>query len=311
MDACCRGVFAILLATTAQQAIAANHDFDGDRRDDVVWRHSTTGADVLWRSGEPVSNVALATVQNVQWKIVAVDDFDGDGRADLLWRNSLDGRNVIWRRAHAAMLQNVPAVPDTRWHVLGTGDFDGDGRADILWEHPVHERVIWPAANVWRVRQLGYLDFVAIADVDGDGRADLIGRAPFYLFGQRAYLAWSGADQDVRINLSANFEPPFPTLVVQGTGDFDGDGHSDLFLRDTSDGHDVLWPGCRPDRARTLGTVRDLSWNVVATGDYDGDGRSDLFWRNRVSGDTVLWLRANSTMARYLTRVPTQWAVVP
>jgi hypothetical protein len=45
-------------------------DFNGDARSDLVWRHSTTGRNVVWFSANSATAQALTTVTSLQWNIV-------------------------------------------------------------------------------------------------------------------------------------------------------------------------------------------------------------------------------------------------
>ena len=88
-----------------------------------------------------------------------------------------------------------------------------------------------------------------------------------------------------------------------GTGDFNGDGKSDIVWRDTS-GNTAIWlmNGAAVLSAGGLGNV-PTTWSIALTGDYDGDGKSDLLWRD-TSGNTAIWFM-NGTTDR-VDRVPRQ-----
>ena len=67
--------------------------------------------------------------------------------------------------------------------------------------------------------------------------------------------------------------------VIQ-TGDFNGDGKSDLVWQHT-DGSTAMWlmDGLTP----TSGTVvlePATGWRVHQVGDFNGDGKSDLVWQH-------------------------------
>jgi hypothetical protein len=119
--------------------LAATGDFNGDGKSDIVWRHSETGATIVWfmdgrtKAGEG----ALDTEPDLAWTIVATADFNGDGKPDILWRHSLTGANRVWFMD--GLLRTGVAALDTEadlaWTVVGTGDFNGDGHPDILWRH--------------------------------------------------------------------------------------------------------------------------------------------------------------------------------
>src|SRR5262249_27628796 len=76
---------------------------------------------------------------------------------------------------------------------------------------------------------------------------------------------------------------------LQGTGDFNGDGMSDIVWRHTG-GQTVLWEMNGGARIADL----DLSaissdWHIQGIGDFNADGHSDIFWRRAGSTGTVLW----------------------
>ena len=41
---------------------------------DILWRHSATGADVLWKSGSAATTQTLTTVANTYWRVVGAGD---------------------------------------------------------------------------------------------------------------------------------------------------------------------------------------------------------------------------------------------
>jgi hypothetical protein len=72
-----------------------------------------------------------------------------------------------------------------------------------------------------------------------------------------------------------------------GTGDFNGDGKSDILWQDTS-GNVGLWlmNGAQVTPAGVGGAP--AGWSIVETGDFDGDGKSDILWQH-TSGVLGLW----------------------
>jgi hypothetical protein len=242
---------AYLVGIPKEWRIAGSGDFNGDSRADVLFRHDD-GRITNWlglATGGIINNDlnAFAAVE-ANWSVAAVDDFDGDGRADILFRN-VDGRVTNWLgqgdggfvNNDATTLLNVP----TDWQVAGSGDFNGDGYADILWRHQDGRVTNWT------------------------GRTD------------------GGFSNNDGIALSY---VPVEWKVV-GTGDFNGDGLSDLLWRNI-DGSLSNWLG-RADGgfvnndAITYTNGIPTSWHVADTGDYNGDGRSDILWRNDDGGLTT------------------------
>ncbi len=75
--------------------------------------------------------------------------------------------------------------------------------------------------------------------------------------------------------------------------DFDNDGRSDIFWRNTVTGENYHFPMRGTAIADTEGyarTVSDQNWTVVWIGDFNGDGRADLFWRNVSTGENYIYL---------------------
>jgi cysteine-rich repeat protein len=93
-------------------------------------------------------------------------------------------------------------------------------------------------------------------------------------------------------------------------GDFDGDGKSDLFWRNGSNGSDVIW---KSGNSATSQAVAGLSttWQLVGRGDFNGDGKSDVFWRNASTGANAIWKSASNATPQAVTGVSNlDWKIV-
>jgi len=121
--------------------VAGIADFNGDGRDDVLWRN-TDGRLTDWlgteNGGFQPNSANLLDNVSLDWKVVGVGDFNNDGKADILWRND-DGRITDWLgTGTGAFTDNVANAYNSvslDWHVANIGDFNGDGRADIAWRN--------------------------------------------------------------------------------------------------------------------------------------------------------------------------------
>lgn len=113
-----------------------------------------------------------------------------------------------------------------------------------------------------------------------------------------------------QLGVTYRFIPPAAQILAPR--DFDGNGKSDLFWRNSVSGLNSPW-------RRFIGTfvpsstaaVTDLRWKLVANGDFDGDLRADVFWRNDVTGETSIWFM-NGGAVRSAVRsvtVPVAWDV--
>ena len=131
----------ISTSVATEWQIAGVGDFNGDGRDDIMWRNND-GRITNWlgtASGGFSDNVANAyNGVSTDWQVAGVGDFNGDGRDDILWRN-IDGRMTDWlSTANGGYLPNSANISTsvaTEWQIAGVGDFNGDGRDDIMWRN--------------------------------------------------------------------------------------------------------------------------------------------------------------------------------
>jgi hypothetical protein len=226
-------------------------------------------------------------------------DFNGDGRSDVLLGQS-NGLITDWlgqaggtfTSNHAVATYVLPAG----WKVAGSGDFNGDARSDLLlrndngsvtqWLGQANGGFSWNSAasyslaTSWKVAGTG--------DYNGDGRSDLL------LRNDNGQLTnWLGqADGTFFSNHQvASYILP-AGWTTSATGDFNGDGQSDLLLRNV-DGRVTEWLGqsngsFQWNAAATYALPTD--WRVEGAADVNGDGRADLVLRNINSGAVTDWL---------------------
>ncbi len=168
--------------------LAGTGDFNGDGRDDVLWRNEV-GAMSQWlgqANGSFAWNPNAAYQLPTNWQAAATGDFNGDGRDDILWRNEVGAMAEWLGQANGGFAYNPNAAYQlpTNWSLTTSGDFNGDGRDDILWRNEVGAMAQWLAngdgtfaynANAayqlptnWQLATSG--------DFNGDGRDDILWR---------------------------------------------------------------------------------------------------------------------------------------
>ena len=87
-----------------------------------------------------------------------------------------------------------------------------------------------------------------------------------------------------------------PPFSIAGTGDFDGDGTSDILWRNGCTGEMQIWSidGHRlADRRTVVAENGDVllvgpPFTIAGAGDFDGDGNSDILLCNRCTGEMQL-----------------------
>jgi hypothetical protein len=239
-------------------------------------------------------------------------------QTSLAWRDNGNGNQVVWRM-NGGTVEFSPYphyMQDLQFR--GAGDFTGDGHEDVLLQRPAGEVIIWELVRgtYIRMRSSGPAPmgatFQAVGDFNGDRIADVLWRdatgKPEIWFEGRP-----GSDTDA-IPLPPAFPvywngatPSFEWQTV-GTGDFDGDGRSDIIWRHLN-GQVAIWFMSGGiligDTYPGLPSTQPIFQRVA---DFDGNGRSDILWRY-ASGKLVLWPDGDASRAASPAYQNNEWHV--
>ncbi len=278
----------------AERAPVASGDFDGDGMTDLYWMRvdqngRSTGYhfDTVWLSkgNGNFSKIGLGSGSGITGsaysghRVGATGDFNGDGLTDLYLFRARDSQPTlakgntddhVWLAEGDGTFEEIALGPNEgitgseyyNYGVKATGDFNGDGLTDIYW----------------------FRD-------DGKGRST--GNATDYV-----WLARETDDTFEKVNLGTNSGitgSAYSGHRVGATGDFNGDGLTDLYVFRARDSLPTLAKGNTNDHiwlASGDGTFDEVAlgassgitgsgyynYSVAGTGDFNGDGLTDIYW---------------------------------
>ncbi|MBV6340232.1 FG-GAP-like repeat-containing protein [Candidatus Magnetobacterium casense] len=254
-------------------------------------------------------------------------DFNRDGKSDILWRrtNATQPKQdmQIWFMDYPRRVEgkeDLSSTPDKRnldskgleWQIAGVGDFNGNGGGDILWRKTTNGDLAIRLMELAKSKEEGTLNpnesnwqasdwqVAGIGDFDGNGKSDILLRNTsgdlkiWFIDGIKKV-----SSGDVKPN-DSTWNGTKSNWQIAGIGDFDGDGKSDILLRNTSTGELQIWLMDKETIVRTGSPFNGnvgFVWEIKGIGDFDGDGKSDILWRNtnsdtedENSGKVVIWL---------------------
>jgi hypothetical protein len=170
--------------------LAETGDFNGDGKNDILWRLDSNGALGMWEMdgftavyrGAIHDQMGHSLALDNTWHSEGTGDFNGDGKSDILWRNDGGATSVMFMNGDAMLGQ--PAylgVIPRAIHVAGVADFDGDGKSDILWQLDSGATGLWlmdGGSRKGNVIDLGVVPshVVGTPDFNDDGKADILWR---------------------------------------------------------------------------------------------------------------------------------------
>jgi RHS repeat-associated protein len=212
-------------------------------------------------------------------------------------------------------------APSTR----ARNDFSGDGKADVLLRTSTGSFHLWvvdgatitggalaiPSQGGLPAPPAGWA-YAGAADFNGDGKSDVLLRsATGELY---VWLVDGASISGSAVSILGQGSLPIPPSgwSIAGTGDFNGDGKSDLLFRDAAgtlhawmiDGASiansnlaVLSQGSFP--------APPAGWAFAGIADFNADGKSDVLLQNS-AGELYVWLGNAASISGGLIEIPGQ-----
>ncbi|MEP7206507.1 MAG: FG-GAP-like repeat-containing protein [Casimicrobiaceae bacterium] len=290
----------------------------------MFWR-KTDGTNATWDMTGPVPAQVVAGFPPgvpTSWQAVGLGDVNGDGIVDVVWFQASTGQVATWLMSSPTTIgaATFPASvgSGSGWTLSAVGDMNGDGFADLVWRHTNGELLVWymnSSGLIGSTKSFGIVptsyELRGVGDFDGNGVDDVAWFQPS-----------TGATVLYLMTTAKTFTAAFPPGVgASGAwrpyrfGDFDGDGKTDIFWRNTN-GQVVAWymNGGTVAASDFFVSVPFAAWDIGRVDDYDFDGRSDIMWYGNASGSVVRWLFRGRHVApdvETLQSVGGGWAMVP
>ena len=242
-------------------------------------------------------------------------DFIGTGTSDVLWFNSASGGVLYWAITDGAVAASDPIAgfsPGSGWSVLGTADFTGGLASDVLLEYSSGGE---DSFGYWALQKGAYSAYDPLAGFAANSGWAVLGTGDFtgngtddvllgYTSGGETHLYdWQVANGAVAAtnNLNMGFSTSAGWEVL-GTGDFYGEGVSDVLFEDTLTGAVADWR-VQNDTASTFTIIAGVApgggWVYDGVGDFNGDGTSDILWQNGAT--LAIWEIQNGALLKSVT----------
>lgn len=247
--------------------------------------------------------VAHFTDRDIALRQASRADLSGSGTSSIIWQNTSTGLVLDWTISNGAVVGSTNIAgfaPGSGWSFAGSGDFNGDGTSDVLLNNTGNGLT---TVGAWLVSNGGYSGYTTIGgfgtasgwsaigtgDFNSDGVSDVL---LSFTSGDNVTL-WDWQISNGKAVATNNLNMGFTISsgwTVLGTGDFNGDGSSDVLLLNTQSGTVADW-SVRNNTSGSFTSIAGIApgtgWNYLGVGDFNGDGTSDILWQN--GSVLVIW----------------------
>jgi len=247
-------------STPATYTVVGTGDFNGDQNVDILLKNAAGSLYVLFGKDDGMSYATTPTriykeSNPATYSVVGTGDFNNDTHCDILLKNAAGSLYVLYGKADGMSYATTPtriykeSSPAT-YTVVGTGDFNGDMNCDILLKNAAGSLYVLfgkddgvsyatTATRIYKESTPATYTVVGTGDFNGDGNDDVLLKnaagSLYVLFGKADGVAY--ATTATRI-----YKESVPaTYSVVGTGDYNGDGNTDILLKNAAGSLYVLF----------------------------------------------------------------------
>ena len=227
-----------------------NSDFTGNRRNDLLWHNSSTGAvKIMGMNGiTPLADSTVVDSSNTNLLPRGIGAFSNVlGKPDILFHNQNSGNLRIWKMDGTKRVENIQVLgsSNTNLVIAGVGNFNDDLYNDIatfninsgalrIWVMDGTERVdnvqVLTGANTNLVPR-------GVGDMDGDRIPDIVLRNS----NSGKVRVWTMNDDFTRKDNVAVTSSSNTNLELRGVVDINGDGNNDILNYNTNTGKLRAW----------------------------------------------------------------------
>ena len=191
-------------------------------------------------------------------------------------------------------------------------DVNNDGLGEYLFHNEVTGELLLILSNNTKITLPSITGFyiAGISDFNQDGIPDICWRN--YTNGLNAIWFMNNTG-----NIAAGeffLSVTETTFDIVGTGDFNGDGLSEVLWRDSATGLNAIWymSGSTVSSGDFLPTIDDPDFEIICVADFNNDGNDDILWRHQTNGLTAIWFMNGSEIisGEFIPTVANNWKIV-
>ena len=148
-----------------------------------------------------------------------------------------------------------------------------------------------------------------ILDFNGDGKKDILWQNT--VTGELAVWFMNGINMTNVAMLNPS-KPVESNWNLVDTGDFNGDGKTDILWQNSVTGDLVVWymNGINLTGIATLNPINagagNTTWKAIAVGNFGGPSGNDILWQNSVTEDLVVWQMYGVNMIDVVPLIPSK-----